>query len=86
MNPLRAFNASGEVMEAPIALSLLALLAYIGFQAWAMASGEKFSPEGFAFAITAILGGGGAVGYAQGYITRSRAKRAEIDRAFPGVD
>ncbi|MDY0308162.1 MAG: hypothetical protein RBR18_17165 [Desulfovibrionaceae bacterium] len=86
MNPLRAFNASGEVMEAPIALSLVALLAYIAFQAWAMSRGEAFSPEGFAFSITAILGGGGAVGYGQGYLTRSRAKEREINKAFPGVD
>ena len=86
MGLLSILNSGAKPVEAHVALSAIALLAYIGFQVWAMALGEKFSPEGFAFVVSAILGGGGAVGYAQGYLTRSRAKEREIAGAFPGVD
>ncbi len=50
-----------------------------------MAMGEKFSPEGFAFAVSAILGGGGAVGYAQGYLTRSRGANVKPDNPDGGA-
>lgn len=86
MGLLSILNSGAKPVEAHVALSAIALLAYIGFQAWAMLCGEKFSPEGFALAVGAILTGGGMVGGAQGYLTRSRAKEREIAGAFPGVD
>jgi hypothetical protein len=79
MNILRAFNATGEVMEAPTALALSAFLALLCFQAYALWLGQTFSAEAFGIAVGAIFTGGGLHSYGQGYLTRSREASTRPD-------
>ena len=69
---MRAFDATPDVMEAPIAVVLIVIFALIGFQTWALYQGQQFDPQGFGYAVGAIIGGGGVASFGQGYVTRSR--------------
>ena len=74
-NPLlRAFNSTPETMEAPTALILVAFIALLAFQSYALYLSQPFDPQGFGMAVGMVLTGGGAASYGQGYMIRSRRR------------
>lgn len=78
----RAFDSSPEVMESPTALVLVAFIALLVFQSWALWLGQPFDPYSFGTAAGMALGGGGVASYGQGYMMRSRTMfRGETYRA-----
>lgn len=78
---LRAFDSSPATMEAPTALVLVAFIALLGFQAYALYLGQPFDPQGFGMAVGMVMTGGGAASYGQGYMMRSRVHyRAGLSR------
>lgn len=69
---MRAFDPTPRTMEAPIALVLVAFVALLIFQAWALWLEQPFDPYSFGIAAGAAMGGGGVASYGQGYMMRSR--------------
>jgi len=70
---LRAFDSTEETMEAPTALVLVAFVALLAFQAYALYLGQPFDPYSFGMAVGLVMGGGGVASYGQGYMMRSRS-------------
>lgn len=59
-------------MEAPTALILVAFIALLAFQAYALYLRQPFDPYSFGMAAGMVMGGGGVASYGQGYMMRSR--------------
>lgn len=79
-NPLlRAFNSTPDTMEAPTALILVAFIALLAFQSYALYLGQPFDPQGFGMAIGMVMTGGGAASYGQGYMMRSRRQIGRLN-------
>ena len=78
---LSALDATPKGMEAPTALVLVAFIALLAFQTYALYLQQPFDPSGFGMALGAVLGGGGVASYGQGYVIRSRnlAGTAQVD-------
>lgn len=75
-NLLRPFDSTPGVMEAPTALVLVAFIALLAFQTYALMLEQHFDAQAFGMAVGMIMGGGGAASYGQGYIIRSRSVTA----------
>lgn len=73
MNPLRPFNSAPVPTEAHTALVLLAFLALVTFQGYALWKGQDFSAAAFGEALGIVLGGGGVAALGQSYLTRARS-------------
>ena len=69
---LRPFDSTPRSMEAPTALVLVAFIALLAFQSYALYLQQPFDPSGFGTAVGLALGGGGVASYGQGYMIRSR--------------
>ena len=87
-NLLNAFDSTPKTMEAPTALVLVAFVALLAFQSYALYLGHPFDVQGFGMAVAGIMGGGGAASYGQGYMIRSRsitAGSAAVDNPDGGA-
>lgn len=59
----------------PSLLALIAFIALVGYQAYALWLGQTFDPSAFGEAAGWIMGGSGAIALGQGFMARSRIGR-----------